>query len=331
MGTTGNHARRAQGLLALSILLAVLAPHTAGLQLQGQFHTHDPSRITKCHGRYYVYCTGPNVQMRCSDDMIHWANGPSVLAPDRSTNGVPDWARKLVPGNTSNVIWAPDVLYFNGLYHLYYAFADWNTNDGVICLVTSPSLDPNAADYHWTDQGKIISSDATTRYSTIDPCPVFDRQGNLWLAFGGMSSGPRLIALDKNTGLRSASDTTIYQFAGNRGEASYIQYHDGYYYFFKNRGGCCKGVNSTYFIVMGRAKAITGPYSDKDGRDLMTTDGTLFLKGRGSKIGPGQIGIYSEGGVDYYSFHYYDGDNNGAPTLGIGTLTWGEDGWPIPE
>lgn len=30
----------------------------------------------------------------------------------------------------------------------------------------------------------------------------------------------------------------------------------------------------------------------------------------------------------YFSFHFYDAENDGVGTLGVYELTWGEDGWP---
>ncbi|BCM93508.1 intracellular endo-alpha-(1-_5)-L-arabinanase [Abditibacteriota bacterium] len=314
------------------MVLLCMASHSFALTLQGQFRVHDPSRITKCGARYYVYCTGGNVPMHYSEDLIHWSSGPAALSKEGRANGIPTWARALVPGNKGSGVWAPDVLYFDGLYHLYYAFADWDTNDAAIGLLTNLTLDPSDEKYVWTDQGEVIHSKAGDTFNAIDPAPTFDQEGNLWLVFGNMHTGSHLIQLDKRTGLRSTTDATMYQFAGDKGEAPYIYFHDGYYYFFKNHGSCCQGVKSTYRIMMGRSKKITGPYLDKEGKDLQdlkTTEGSKFLTAKGDEIGPGHIGIFSEGGVDRISFHYYNAKSNGTPTLGIKTLSWGADGWPI--
>ncbi|MBD0368953.1 MAG: family 43 glycosylhydrolase, partial [Flavisolibacter sp.] len=37
-----------------------------------------------------------------------------------------------------------------------------------------------------------------------------------------------------------------------------------YYYIFASRGRCCAGMESTYQIVMGRSKNVTGPYLNKE-------------------------------------------------------------------
>lgn len=35
------------------------------------------------------------------------------------------------------------------------------------------------------------------------------------------------------------------------------------------------------------------------------------------------------GGRDVLAYHYYDGADNGVPKLGLNTLSWGDDGWPV--
>ncbi len=74
-----------------------------------------------------------------------------------------------------------------------------------------------------------------------------------------------------------------------------------------------------------------------------TSGGTVVLKHDNSRgtddryFGPGHFGLYSENGVDYVTFHYYDPNgfypnpavnNQGGPTLGLAKLVWDEDGWP---
>ena len=54
----------------------------------------------------------------------------------------------------------------------------------------------------------------------------------------------------------------------------------------------------------------------------------LLLEGAAPVHGPGHCGVYQEKGTDWLAFHYYDGEANGTPTLGIRKLTWTKDGWP---
>jgi len=87
---------------------------------------------------------------------------------------------------------------------------------------------------------------------------------------------------------------------------------------------CCVGTDSTYRIVVGRSRAVTGPYVDRDGRALLDGGGTTVLQTSGDRIGPGGESV-SDGVVAY---HYYDGTQGGVPRLGLRPLTWGDGGWP---
>ena len=51
-------------------------------------------------------------------------------------------------------------------------------------------------------------------------------------------------------------------------EAPFIFKKNGYYYLFTSWDLCCKGKESTYKVVVGRAKKVTGPYEDKEGHLL---------------------------------------------------------------
>jgi hypothetical protein len=149
------------------------------------------------------------------------------------------------------------------------------------------------------------------------------------MALGSFWSGIKLVQLDSKTGLRKA-DAPIHSIAYEREiEAAAVHHHDGYYYLFVNWGKCCRGVNSTYEIRVGRSREITGPYRDKDGVDMMKRGGTLLLGSDGAFIGPGHAGLFEENGRFWFSCHFYDGTQRGRSTLAIRPMRWGEDSWPI--
>ena len=104
--------------------------------------------------------------------------------------------------------------------------------------------------------------------------------------------------------------------------------HEGFYYLFVNWFGCCDGLDSTYEIHMGRSDIRSGPYLDKDGAAMTQGGGSLLLAKNGRNIGPGHAGVFSEGGRDWFSFHYYDGDREGLPWVEVRRLKW-EGGWPM--
>lgn len=112
-------------------------------------------------------------------------------------------------------------------------------------------------------------------------------------------------------------------------EAPFIHYHEGYYYLFVNWDRCCRGLDSTYNIRVGRSESITGPYLDRNGVDMREEGGTLLLGTQGNFIGPGHVGIFRHDGIDWLTVHFYDGaTERGTSTLGMARIEWGDQGWP---
>lgn len=327
---THSPARRGMAwILLVALCLMALGTNSTAAALTGDFlWVHDPSRITHCNGKYFIYCTGDNVPMRYSTDLTTWKNGKSVL------ERVPEWAHQAVPKARGQNAWAPDVLLVGKKYFLFYSYSTFGSRMSVIGLVTSPTLDPDSPDYKWTDQGLVMASTDSSRFNAIDPAPLLDADGALWLTFGSWNRGGiQLVKLDKTTGKPMGQPVSIVAGQSTGPEAPYLHFHGGYYYVFENEGLCCKGMDSTYQIMMGRSKAITGPYLDKNGKELAHGGGTLFLGSDGDKIGPGHVGIYSADGQDRLTFHYYGSLVNGVPSLGLETLAWDADGWPraVPD
>src|SRR5208283_4952048 len=95
-------------------------PRAAPTNLRGSLGIHDPSAMVTCNGRYYVFGTGQGIASKSSADKVYWVTGPSVFANS------PNWTTNAVPGFTG-FFWAPDISYFNGLYHLYYAVSTFGS------------------------------------------------------------------------------------------------------------------------------------------------------------------------------------------------------------
>jgi len=284
---------------------------------------HDPSTIVKCKDEYWVFATGRGVSPWHSPDLSHWEPGPAVFPQP------PAWITRVVP-TQKGFFWAPDVLWQDGRYLLYYAISAFGKRTSAIALATNPTLDPADPAYHWTDRGIVIQTSERDDFNAIDPSIFRDPDGKLWLAFGSFWSGIKLIELDPATGLRLAPDSPIHPLAWHQSiEAACLCRHGDFYYLFVNWGRCCRGVESTYEVRVGRSAKITGPYLDRDGRDLLHDGGSVFLAKDGPFIGPGHVGILTEGGRSWVSVHFYDGTRDGAPTLAIRPLTWSADGWPV--
>ncbi|MGN6376764.1 MAG: arabinan endo-1,5-alpha-L-arabinosidase [Sphingomonas sp.] len=320
---------------------AVAAPAPGGAatlnaQLSGDLvPTHDPA-IIRQGDTYYVYNTiGHYIGIKTSSDLKHWTAAGSVFA------AMPAWATRAIPD--AKGLWAPDISYENGEYRLYYAVSSFGSNRSAVGLATSPTLDPQAPDYRWTDHGMVVASQPGDDFNAIDPNLAVDAEGGQWLALGSFWGGIKLFRLDARTGKpypgeqpHSIARRPVPAGAPDAIEAPFIFRHGGWYYLLTSFDYCCKGVNSTYYTVIARSKAITGPYLGKDGSKAIEGGGTVLLradlKEQGRFRGPGHAGVFTDAdGTTYVAYHAYDKDHDGAPTLRIAPLSWGADGWPVAD
>jgi len=240
----------------------------------------------------------------------------------------PVWTTNVTPRHRG-YFWAPDVIHHNGRFLVYYSVSQFGVNTSAIGLASNPTLDPADPNYRWTDEGIVIETRKTNDFNAIDPHLIKTPAGELWMALGSFWSGIKLVQLDPRTGRRLSPESPIHSLAYEKEiEAAAIHHHDGFFYLFVNWGKCCRGVNSTYELRVGRSRQVTGPYLDKEGVDMMKKGGTQFLVTEGAFIGPGHAGIFEEGGKSWFSCHFYDATQRGRSTLAIRPLEWGTDGWP---
>lgn len=294
---------------------------------------HDPC-IIKEGNTYHIFCTGYGITHWYSGDLTHWIRGKPVFKK------VPAWTQKVVPGFNGR-IWAPDVSYYDGKYYLFYAVSAFGKNASAIGLATNSTLNERSPEYQWKDQGIIVRSvPRRDMWNAIDPNLVVDNKGNPWLDFGSFWSGIKLVQLKKNRmGIKVpqkwatiASRKRKFGLAdtlpGNAAiEAPYIIHHGGYYYLFVSYDYCCRGIKRNYKMMVGRAKEVTGPYTDKKGVPMTKGGAAVLLTGDRRWPGLGHNAVLSDHGKDYLVFHAYDARENGKPKLRILPVSW-ENGWP---
>ncbi|GAA4377442.1 family 43 glycosylhydrolase [Hymenobacter koreensis] len=326
---------------ALCLLLGLLAARPA-CALQGASGSHDPSSLIKDGNKYWMFTTGDGIYAAYSTDLINWTPGPQTIFPIGTW---PSWINTYVP-DFAGTFWAPECFFMNGQYYLYYSCSTFGSPRSVIGLATSPTLDPTAPNYKWTDRGMVVSSTTSSNVNAIDPALLKDSDGKVYLYYGSFNGGLGVVELNPLTGLRKVANAAPTRVAGNTTsgtrdwEAPFVVKENGFYYFFVNRGACCQGSNSTYKIVVGRGTSPLGPFLDRNGMALTATNtqataagfsgvGTLVLGSAGRYVGPGHFGLLRDNGVPLVSMHYYDNTANGAAKLDIATLRYDAASWPI--
>ncbi|HEX4342878.1 MAG TPA: arabinan endo-1,5-alpha-L-arabinosidase, partial [Verrucomicrobiae bacterium] len=292
--------------------------------LVGNLSIHDPSTMIKEGNRYYIFYTGQDIGMKWSSNRVNWTQGPNVF----SNTNRPTWTTNAVPGFGSD-FWAPDITFTNGRYYLYYSVSTFGSNVSAIGVATNSTLDFTSPNYFWADQGVVIFSTTSVNYNTIDPGILLSGDGTMWMSFGSFFSGIKMIQLNPTTGKRITGSSTISTLATHPPttaiEGSYLIEHTNEFYLFVNWDTCCAGVDSTYNIRVGRSSIVTGPYLDRNGVNLASGGGTMFLESSGRYIGPGHAGVMVDGDTNWFTYHFYDGNNGGNSKLGMGKLSWTPD------
>lgn len=347
--------------MTLKHLLATLAAVFAFFSVQAQPFgkapeydpalppAHDPVAV-RCDGTWYLFCTGFGVSVFTSPDQVNWTFSGRVF------DNPPEWAVKSVPGYRGHT-WAPDILFHEGTYYLYYSCSSFGKNDSAIGVATNKTLDPASPDYKWEDHGCVVRSVAgRDLWNAIDPNVFVDEDGSGWLSFGSFWGGIKLVKLDESLTRvaepqvwfplcrrpeGTAEDTSLTDDAikadargkdfdpGNGAvEAPFIVRRGDYYYLFVSYDLCCRGAKSTYKVVAGRSDRITGPYYDKDGVSLMEGGGTVVVSGNGRYPGVGHCAVVPSEGGDKLFFHCYDRDMDYNSHLLVRPLRW-EGGWPV--
>jgi len=294
--------------------------------LKGDIRVHDPVMI-KAGDTYYVFHTGRGISIKTSKDKVNWKKGGSVF----SQRNFPSWHKADIPNQDGN-LWAPDIHYSHGKYYLYYSVSAWMNFNSSIGLATNITLDSSNPKYKWVDEGKIISyKNGGEGVNVIDPNFIEEKNGKAWLFYGSYKAGLRAVRLDPSTGKLLKDPPPITTITTSLGEGVFVIKGPEYYYIFASRGRCCAGLQSNYQIVMGRAKNITGPYLNKEGKSWVDNHYSLFLAGDSTEPGRGHNGFFTEGDTTFIVYHAYTRAANGASLLNIKTLYRDKAGWPTIE
>ncbi|MFC4322994.1 glycoside hydrolase family 43 protein [Litchfieldia salsa] len=312
--------------LSLAISTALALPVFAAQWNVNDILIHDTTTI-KTDSTWRTYATGlteeNGLRQIISSDGLNWSLGERILVQPLAW-----WSNYLAEYETNQ--WAPDITFYNNKYWLYYSVSRFGSNESLIGLLSTSTPEDASS---WVDEGLVVRSTSANNYNAIDPDLFIDPNGGkLWLTFGSHWDGIKMYEVDSTT---MKPTGPIYSLASRNGgaiEAPTLMYKDGYYYLFASFDKCCSGSNSTYKIKYGRSKDVTGPYLDKQGKNMMNSGGTILEQsdmGAGRWKGPGGQDVYEHSPGQWIMVrHAYDSWDNGIPKLRINDLYIDNQGWP---
>lgn len=316
-----------------------LAPPDPSRPLTGELAAHDPTLWVDDSG-HWIFSTGRGLARLHSRDGLHWQRRDPVFTPATR----PAWWAAQVPAHPAKDegldVWAPKVFAHGGRLWLAYSISTFGKNTSAMGLASTPlAAGPGAPAAQWRDDGLLLASREGDDFNAIDPDVFTDAQGALWLAWGSWWQGLRAAKLDPAT-LRPQlqGEGAVLGLAHRRGgiEAPTLVQRPDAVYLLMSWGLCCKGVDSTYEMRVGRAPAMGQPFVDRAGRPLMEGGGSLLLagpsgpSGPGARwFGPGHQDVHRGPAGDTLVWHAYDAAAGGQPRLRSAALRWGADGWPL--
>jgi arabinan endo-1,5-alpha-L-arabinosidase len=263
-----------------------------------------------------------------SRDLVHWTYVGDAFAER------PGWV-----GDSSGM-WAPDIAYVNGRYHLYFTAPETDLPGGGSAIGVGISTSPEGP---FVDSGApVVEPHAApccpgSRRWVFDP-DVIEADGRRYIFYGSYFGGisARLLTPD---GLRSDPASQVQITIANRYEGGHVVKHGGFYYLFASATDCCRGPLTGYSVFAGRSPNVLGPYVDREGASLLAgrVGGTPVLSMNGNRwVGPGHNTVFSDArGQTWTLYHAIDRNEpyfEGAvgftkrPML-LDRLDW-IDGWP---
>jgi hypothetical protein len=184
------------------------------------YYCADPSTHVWSDGKMYVYGSkddSPNYycshsyDVWSSSDLVHWARTENVFS-NRDFN----YQAKI----KNDFLYAPDCMYKNGTYYLYYCLSSAQNNEGVATskFPTGPFIN-----------GKVINLKGMDQ---IDPCVFMDDDGQAYLIWGQFSAKvaklkPDMTEIDSST----IKDSVVTEKEHYFHEGGYMIKHNGIYYF----------------------------------------------------------------------------------------------------
>jgi len=184
----------------------------------------------------------PGLQILASKDLVHWQIVDAAIP-----NRLPGYEE----GNPvlGNFVWAPSIREHDGLLYIFYGDPD----RGIYCI--------HGQLHAWEEAVLVMPGKGL-----IDPCPLWDEDGRVWLvhALAGSRAGLKSVLLmaELNADALSVKTPSRIIFDGHAEhptcEGPKLYKRNGYYYIMHPAGGVKTG-----WQVVQRSKHIYGPYELK--------------------------------------------------------------------
>ena len=308
----------------------------------------DPDVLKADDGYFYMYCTNTYCEMGNkgmqydrgpifqSKDLINWTWVGSVF------DGHP---QALNWGDKDAGVWAPSVIKVGDRYNYYYSLSLWGDSNPGIGVATS--LTPYGP---WTHYGKVLDSNLSGVKNSIDPKPIYDEDGKLYLIWGSFYGIGAVELTDDGTevfwGINNIKDHLYWIIDDNSNgqmdininyEGSYIIKRNDSYYYFGSQGTCCDGVNSTYRVKAGKANKLLGKYYGSDGKTLTDETGSygdLVIGPSEEVAGVGHNTVVEDYEGEFWLFYHgfdVDGEYPNERTIFMDKLYFDENDMPYVE
>jgi len=274
----------------------------------------DPTLIQVGDGSFYLYCTASRdlpVPIYHSTDLVNWKLTGTAFTNETRPNFEPNAG-----------IWAPDINYINGKYVLYYSLSVWG-GEHTCGIGVSVAERPEGP---FTDLGALFRSNTIGVQNSIDQNYVEDN-GKKYLFWGSFHGIYGIELTDDGLQLKAGSEKR--QVAGTAYEGAYIHKRGKYYYLFASIGSCCEGLNSTYTTVVGRSENLWGPYTDKQGRQMLENNHETVIHKNEAFVGVGHNSeiVQDKAGNDWILYHGFTVDDPRGRKLFLDKIVWVND-WP---
>lgn len=238
-------------MMSMALVVKAIVPSYSNPILPYDYSDPDVCRV----GNMYLMTSSsfnnvPGLQILASEDLVHWKIVDAAI-------------RYRLPGYEEgdklcgNFVWAPAIREHDGRLYIYYGDPD----RGIYCVRSKPINNQRSSLTFPLEWEKAVLVMEAKGY--IDPCPLWDEDGRVWLSHGvagsrfGLKSVLMMAELNSDGLSVKVPSRIIFDGHGEHptSEGTKLYKRNGYYYLMHPAGGVTTG-----WQVVQRSKNIYGPY-----------------------------------------------------------------------